>query len=113
MYTSREGREEYDYEITKEIYDRLGSFSDDVENERSFIFHCHFFSGAYIIIYGDLPGRYGMDKDMMKINDDELENVSGGSWEETSQLRRLLHAGNSNALLEHFLEQRGIEAMFF
>ena len=23
MYTSREGREEYDYEITKEIYDRL------------------------------------------------------------------------------------------
>ena len=34
MYTSREGREQYDYEITKEIYDRLGSFSDDVENER-------------------------------------------------------------------------------
>ena len=34
MYTSREDREEYDYEITKEIYDRLGSFSDDVENER-------------------------------------------------------------------------------
>ena len=32
MYTSREGREEYDYEITKEIYNRLGSFSDDVEN---------------------------------------------------------------------------------
>ena len=30
MYTSREGREEYDYEITKEIYDRLGSFSDYV-----------------------------------------------------------------------------------
>ncbi|MBP1586207.1 MAG: hypothetical protein ILP17_11000 [Lachnospiraceae bacterium] len=24
MYTSREGREEYNYEITKEIYDRLG-----------------------------------------------------------------------------------------
>ena len=34
MYTSREGREEYDYEITKEIYDRLGKFKDDVENER-------------------------------------------------------------------------------
>ena len=34
MYTSREGREEYDYEITKEIYDRLGTFKDDVENER-------------------------------------------------------------------------------
>ena len=34
IYTSREGREQYDYEITKEIYDRLGSFSEDVENER-------------------------------------------------------------------------------
>ena len=34
MYTSREGREEYDYEITKEIYDRLGTFKDDVDNER-------------------------------------------------------------------------------
>ncbi|MBP3204786.1 MAG: hypothetical protein J6M66_05125 [Lachnospiraceae bacterium] len=34
MYTSREGREEYDYEITQEIYDRLGTFRDDVENER-------------------------------------------------------------------------------
>ena len=34
MYTSREGREQYDYEITKEIYSRLGSFADDVENER-------------------------------------------------------------------------------
>ena len=26
--------EEYHYEITKDIYDRLGTFSDDVENER-------------------------------------------------------------------------------
>ena len=34
MYTSREGREQYDYEITSEIFDRLGSFADDVENER-------------------------------------------------------------------------------
>lgn len=34
MYTSREGREQYNYEITKDIYDRLGSFDDDVENER-------------------------------------------------------------------------------
>lgn len=33
IYTSREGREQYDYEITKEIYDRLGSFSKDYENE--------------------------------------------------------------------------------
>lgn len=34
MYTSREGREQYDYEITGDIYSRLGTFSDDVDNER-------------------------------------------------------------------------------
>ena len=34
IYTSREGREEYDYEISRELYDRLGSFRDDCENER-------------------------------------------------------------------------------
>ncbi len=34
MYTSREGREQYDYEITQDIYGRLGTFSDDIENER-------------------------------------------------------------------------------
>ena len=34
VYTSREGREQYNYEITREIYDRLGTFGDDVENER-------------------------------------------------------------------------------
>lgn len=34
IYTSREGREEYHYEITRELYGRLGSFGEDVENER-------------------------------------------------------------------------------
>ena len=34
IYTSREGREQYDYEITKEIFDRLGTFADDTDNER-------------------------------------------------------------------------------
>ena len=34
IYTSREGREQYDYEITAEIYGRLGTFAEDVENER-------------------------------------------------------------------------------
>ena len=34
MYTSREGREQYNYEITREIYERLGSFNDDTDNER-------------------------------------------------------------------------------
>ena len=33
MYTSREGREQYNYEITAEIYGRLGTFADDTENE--------------------------------------------------------------------------------
>ena len=34
MYTSREGREQYDYEITEDIYSRLGTFADDIDNER-------------------------------------------------------------------------------
>ena len=34
IYTSREGREQYDYEITKEIYSLLGTYGDDIENER-------------------------------------------------------------------------------
>ena len=32
IYTSREGREQYDFEIDREIYSRLGSFSDDHDN---------------------------------------------------------------------------------
>lgn len=34
IYTSREGREQYDYEITQAIYNRLGSFPEDYENEQ-------------------------------------------------------------------------------
>ena len=34
MYTSREGREQYDYEITQDIYNRLGTFGNDTDNER-------------------------------------------------------------------------------
>ena len=33
MYISREGCEEYRYEITQDIYSRLGTFADDYENE--------------------------------------------------------------------------------
>ena len=32
VFTSYEGQELYDYEITKEIYDKLGSFEDDYDN---------------------------------------------------------------------------------
>ena len=34
MYTNREGQTRYLYEITKEIFDRLGSFPDDYDNDR-------------------------------------------------------------------------------
>ncbi|MBR0156804.1 MAG: hypothetical protein IJM20_04740 [Clostridia bacterium] len=34
MYTSREGREQYDYEITEDIFGRLGTFADDNDNDR-------------------------------------------------------------------------------
>ena len=34
IYTSREGREQYDYEITEDVYSRLGTFPDDIDNER-------------------------------------------------------------------------------
>ena len=33
IYTSREGREQYDYEITRDIFDKLGTFNEDYENE--------------------------------------------------------------------------------
>jgi hypothetical protein len=33
MYISREGMEDYKYEITRDIYDRLGTFSKDSKNE--------------------------------------------------------------------------------
>ncbi len=33
MYISREGLEQYDYEITEDVFDRLGTFDDDTENE--------------------------------------------------------------------------------
>ena len=50
-----------------------------------------------------------MDKDMMKRNDDELENVSGGSWKETLQLRGLFREGD-NEYIKLRLMQLGIEA---
>ena len=34
MYISREGLEEYRYEITHDIFSQLGTFADDTENER-------------------------------------------------------------------------------
>ena len=34
MYTSREGREQYNYEITRDIFSQLGTFANDTDNER-------------------------------------------------------------------------------
>ncbi len=34
LYINREGLEQYNYEITPEIYSRLGTFGDDTDNER-------------------------------------------------------------------------------
>ena len=33
IYTSREGREQYNYEITQDIHSRLGTFGNDSDNE--------------------------------------------------------------------------------
>ena len=32
MYTSREGREQYDYEITQDVFARLGTFAEEYDN---------------------------------------------------------------------------------
>lgn len=32
IYTSREGREQYNYELTKEVYDKLGTIDDESAN---------------------------------------------------------------------------------
>ena len=34
MYTNREGQTRFLFEITKEIFDRLGSFPNDYDNDR-------------------------------------------------------------------------------
>ena len=53
MYTSREGREQYDYEITKDVYDRLGTFKDDCDNER-LIKNCEMTYSFENTMYGTL-----------------------------------------------------------
>lgn len=61
MYTNREGQTRYLYEITKEVFDRLGSFPDDYDNDQliqtgRLLFH---FENT---MYGTLgPERYVLD----------------------------------------------------
>ena len=54
-----------------------------------------------------------MDKDMMKINDDELENVSGGSWDENRQFRDLLGTDDPKKIESWLRAQYGIQANLF
>lgn len=73
MYTSREGREEYDYEITQDIYNRLGSFSDDIENERLIktAKMCYSFENT---MYGTLgPERTVWDEEANNAMDDAVK----------------------------------------
>ena len=54
-----------------------------------------------------------MDKDMMKINDDELENVSGGSWDENRQIFDILRADDPKELEPLLYAKYGIQATIF
>ena len=73
MYTSREGREEYDYEITQDIYNRLGSFSDDIENERV-IKTAKMCSSFENTMYGTLgPERTVWDEEANNAMDDAVK----------------------------------------
>ena len=66
MYTSREGREQYDYEISKDIYARLGTFSDAVDNERLIKTAKSIYSFEHTM-YGTLePERTVWDKEAMQ-----------------------------------------------
>jgi len=54
-----------------------------------------------------------MDKDMMKINDDELENVSGGSWDENRQFLDILGTADPKKLESLLYAKYGIQADIF
>ncbi len=54
-----------------------------------------------------------MDKDMMKINDDELENVSGGSWEENRQFLDILGTADPKKLESLLYAEYKIQADLF
>lgn len=63
MYTSREGREQYNYEITESVYARLGTFKDDTENEY-LIKNCKMTYSFENTMYGTLgPERTVWDKE--------------------------------------------------
>ena len=66
-------RKEYDYEITQDIYNRLGSFSDDIENERLIktAKMCYSFENT---MYGTLgPERTVWDEEANNAMDDAVK----------------------------------------
>lgn len=61
MYTNREGQTRLLYEITKEIFDRLGSFPNDYENDELIKTGRRLFSFENTM-YGTMgPERYVLD----------------------------------------------------
>ncbi|MBO4630294.1 MAG: hypothetical protein J5858_00085, partial [Lentisphaeria bacterium] len=74
MYTSREGREQYDYEITKDIYSRLGTFGDDTDNER-LIKTADMTYSFENTMYGTLgPERTVWDEEALKTMEKAVQN---------------------------------------
>ena len=78
IYTSREGREQYNYEISKEIYNRLGKSGDDTDNER-LIKSARMIYSFENTMYGTLgPERTVWDEEALEI----MKNGSGKEAEE-------------------------------
>ncbi len=77
MYTSREGREEYHYEITKDIYDKLGTFKDDYDNEKLIKTADRTYSFENTM-YGTLgPERTVWDEEADEAMSDSVKKIEG------------------------------------
>jgi hypothetical protein len=75
IYTSREGREQYNYEITQEIYDRLGSFDNDIKNEK-LIRTARITYSFENTMYGTLgPERMVWDEEADKAMQDSVKRI--------------------------------------
>ena len=84
MYTSREGREQYDYEITQEVFALLGTFADDTDNER-LIREGKLAYSFENTMYGTLgPERTVWDREAL----DTMDKAVRGQKEETGKKRK-------------------------
>ncbi|MBP5293224.1 MAG: hypothetical protein J6023_03745 [Clostridia bacterium] len=80
IYTSREGREQYDFEITQDVFNRLGSFGDDVENERLIR------TGK--MVYSFENTMYGTLGPERRVWDDEAHEAMGKAAQRKKKKRR-------------------------